>query len=55
MRAHRLVYDLNTGVANVETKPGGRVRALFVPGSNAPATPPAPGAAKPKPQKPATN
>lgn len=56
-RGERVVYDLNSGVANVETKPGGRVRALFVPGSNAPATPPAPGAntAKPKPQKPATN
>ena len=35
-RGERVVYDLNTGVANVETKPGGRVRALFVPGSNAP-------------------
>jgi lipopolysaccharide export system protein LptA len=33
-RGERIVYDLNTGVANVETKPGGRVRALFVPGSN---------------------
>lgn len=30
----KIVYDLNTGVANVETNPGGRVRALFVPGSN---------------------
>ncbi len=40
-RGERVVYDLNTGVANVETKPGGRVRALFVPGSNAPTTPPA--------------
>ena len=30
----RIVYDLNAGVANVETKPSGRVRALFVPGSN---------------------
>ncbi len=29
----RIVYDLNTGIANIETKPGGRVRALFVPGS----------------------
>jgi lipopolysaccharide export system protein LptA len=29
----RIVYDLNSGVANIETKPGGRVRALFVPGS----------------------
>ena len=56
-RGERVVYDLNTGVANVETTPGGRVRALFVPGSNAPATAPAGGAAagKPKPQKPATN
>lgn len=28
-RGERIVYDLNTGVANIE---GGRVRALFVPG-----------------------
>jgi lipopolysaccharide export system protein LptA len=54
-RGERVVYDLNTGIANVETKPGGRVRALFVPGSNAPTTPPPAGGAKPKPQKPATN
>ena len=33
-RGERIVYDLNTGTANVETNPGGRVRALFVPGSN---------------------
>jgi lipopolysaccharide export system protein LptA len=32
-RGERLVYDLNSGTANIETKPGGRVRALFVPGS----------------------
>jgi lipopolysaccharide export system protein LptA len=32
-RGERIVYDMNTGIANVETKPGGRVRALFVPGS----------------------
>jgi lipopolysaccharide export system protein LptA len=31
-RGEKIVYDLNTGVANVETNPGGRVRALFVPG-----------------------
>jgi lipopolysaccharide export system protein LptA len=31
-RGERIVYDLNSGVANVETAPGGRVRALFVPG-----------------------
>ncbi|MCB8819328.1 LptA/OstA family protein [Microvirga rosea] len=59
-RGERVVYDLNTGVANVETKPGGRVRALFVPGSGTEGKPAAPGgaaapAAKPKPQKPATN
>jgi lipopolysaccharide export system protein LptA len=30
----RIVYDLNTSIANVETNPGGRVRGLFVPGSN---------------------
>lgn len=33
-RGERIVYDLNTGTANVETKPGGRVRALFVPGGS---------------------
>ena len=33
-RGERIVYDLNSGVANVETAPGGRVKALFVPGSN---------------------
>jgi lipopolysaccharide export system protein LptA len=32
-RGDRIVYDMNTGVANVETTTGGRVRALFVPGS----------------------
>jgi lipopolysaccharide export system protein LptA len=37
-RGERIVYDLNSGVANVETAPGGRVKALFVPGSNAEAT-----------------
>jgi lipopolysaccharide export system protein LptA len=31
-RGERIVYDLTTGVANVETAPGGRVKALFVPG-----------------------
>ena len=53
-----MVYDLNTGVANVETTPGGRVRALFVPGSNAPTTPPPAGGRRRKAeaaQKPATN
>ena len=44
-RGERLVYDLNSGVANVETKPGGRVRALFVPGSGAQAP-----EGKPKPE-----
>ena len=44
-RGERIVYDLNSGVANVETAPGGRVKALFVPGSNAGA-----GAAKPDPK-----
>lgn len=31
-RGERVVYDLNSGVANVETVPGKRVQALFVPG-----------------------
>jgi lipopolysaccharide export system protein LptA len=50
-RGERLVYDLNSGVANVETTPGGRVKALFVPGSN----PEAAGDGKAKAQRPATN
>jgi lipopolysaccharide export system protein LptA len=55
-RGERIVYDLNTGIANVETRPGGRVKALFVPGSGSGEA--APGAQKPaaKPrQQPATN
>lgn len=60
-RGERVLYDINTGVANIETTPGGRVRALFVPGNGGPAPTGAgganaPGNAKPKPaQKPATN
>ncbi|MBF9233280.1 organic solvent tolerance protein OstA [Microvirga sp. BT350] len=52
-RGERVVYDLNTGVANVENAPGGRVRALFVPGSGSQDAGQA--GAKAKPQKPATN
>jgi lipopolysaccharide export system protein LptA len=33
-RGERIVYDLTTGIANVETTPGGRVKALFVPGND---------------------
>jgi lipopolysaccharide export system protein LptA len=33
-RGEKIVYDLNTQVANVETGPGGRVRALFVPNND---------------------
>ena len=58
-RGERIVYDLNTGVANVETDPGGRVRALFVPGSERAPRPPPAAAAKAAEaeagQKPATN
>ncbi len=56
-KGERVIYDINTGIANVETAPGGRVRALFVPGSGNPAAAGAGGqpGAKPKPQKPATN
>ena len=56
-RGERIVYDLNSGVANVETAPGGRVRALFVPGSSSGDGPAAGGRRrrKPKPQRPATN
>jgi lipopolysaccharide export system protein LptA len=46
-RGERLLYDLNTGIANIETAPGGRVRAMFTPGGSdnpapAPAAAPAP-------------
>jgi lipopolysaccharide export system protein LptA len=53
-RGERIVYDLNLGIANVETAPGGRVKALFVPGSKDAADN---GDAKPKskPQAPTTN
>ncbi len=60
-RGERVVYDINTGVANIETAPGGRVKALFVPGSGPAeaAGGAANGGAKPRPasqnQKPATN
>lgn len=47
-RGDRVVYDINTGVASIDTKPGSRVRALFVPGQGAPA-PTGAGNAKPKP------
>ena len=32
-RGERLVYDTQTGIANVDTKPGGRVQGFFVPNS----------------------
>ena len=52
----RIVYDLNSGVANVETKPGGRVRALFVPGSSPEAAQGGDSAApKPQARPPQTN
>jgi lipopolysaccharide export system protein LptA len=46
----RIVYDLNTSVANIETNPGGRVRALFVPGSNSDVGQTGASSASPKPQ-----
>jgi lipopolysaccharide export system protein LptA len=54
-RGERIVYDLNSGVANVETAPGGRVKALFVPGSGSEAAGGAADGGKTKPQRPATN
>jgi len=55
-RGERIVYDLNTSIANVETAPGGRVKALFVPGSNAEGDKAdGKGDGKAKPPKPATN
>jgi len=50
-RGDRLVYDLNTSIANVETNPGSRVKALFVPGS----APERPGGGEAKPKNAATN
>jgi lipopolysaccharide export system protein LptA len=56
-RGERIVYDLNTGIANVETAPGGRVKALFVPGSKTEGAAGGEAEAKPKskPQASATN
>lgn len=51
-KGERVTYDINTGIASVDTKPGGRVRALFVPGQGAPAPT---GAGNAKPKNPATN
>lgn len=33
-RGEKLVYNTETGIANVETVPGGRVQGFFVPGSD---------------------
>lgn len=43
-RGDRLVYDTQTGIANVETKKGGRVQGFFVPNSTEAAKPGAPAA-----------
>jgi lipopolysaccharide export system protein LptA len=54
-RGERLVYDVNAGVANIEAT-GGRVRGLFVPGSQPDAAATAKPAPKPAaPARPATN
>lgn len=42
----RLVWDMETGKARVDQKPGGRIRGVFTPGAGAPGTP---GAAAPTP------
>lgn len=53
-RGERLVYDTRTGIANIDTRPGGRVQGFFVPGSGD--TTPAPGAPQPRrPAGPPTN
>jgi len=52
-RGDKLVYNTQTGIANVETKKGGRVQGFFVPNSDAakpgstPAAPARPGATRP--------
>ena len=38
-RGDRIVYDLDTGIANIETNAGGRVKALFVPGGGSAGAP----------------
>jgi lipopolysaccharide export system protein LptA len=51
----KLVYDLNTGVANVYSGPGTPVKSLFVEGSQpGDAKTPKPGAGKPAPSSPAS-
>jgi lipopolysaccharide export system protein LptA len=58
-RGERIVYDTQTGVANVQTAPGGRVRGVFVPGSDTSAkpatTPAAPARPATRNPSPATN
>ncbi|KAA2235831.1 LptA/OstA family protein [Salinarimonas soli] len=58
-RGERLVYDVNAGKANIESAPnGGRVRGLFVPGSQDASGAAKPGEAKAgdaKPAKPAAS
>ncbi|GJE11712.1 MULTISPECIES: LptA/OstA family protein [Methylobacterium] len=52
-RGQRLVYDMNTGRANMDPVPGGRVSALFVPGEKADAKDgKAKGCAQPPPARP---
>lgn len=56
-RGEKLVYNTETGVANVETKPGSRVQGFFVPGSDDNAKPGEDKKKKSKPgqDKPTTN
>ena len=46
-RGQRLVYDMNTGRANMDPVPGGRVSALFVPGEKSDGNKPAKGCPQP--------
>ncbi|WP_246685632.1 LptA/OstA family protein [Methylobacterium sp. WL103] len=46
-RGQRLVYDMNTGRANMDPVPGGRVSALFVPGEKSDANKSAKGCPQP--------
>ncbi len=45
-RGERLVYNTKTGIANIESTPGGRVQGFFVPGSDGP-QPAVPGRPRP--------
>jgi lipopolysaccharide export system protein LptA len=50
-RGERLTYNTRTGIANIETNPGGRVQGFFVPGSTDQPGQPKPGQQQPAPRR----